>query len=252
MRVLLVGDLHGQIGRFAASLAAWCKPLRLDACCQVGDFGFHRRQWGRFTGTLAVPVHAVCGNHEDHGWLRRCERHGLVDDWRQRNLHYQARGSVVDLDGATVGFIGGALNIDCRQRGSRRRHTTNYLLEDEADRALAAFTAQPPSLIVSHSCPAGIGLGMRGNPALAAEVLRFVTWAGYDAGPEGDCGERQLERLWHGLTARPPLWIFGHFHQYRTTAVDDTRFLCLPNIETPEPLVVWDTRSGTVELLAVP
>lgn len=251
MRILLLGDVHAQHELLAGHLARWHRRHGLDACIQVGDFGFYRQHWGRCRLRFPIPIHAICGNHENHRWLRKMIRRGAQGEWRERGLIYQPRGSMIRLDGVRIGFLGGALNIDRPQRGFRRWRTTNYIVSDETNTALDHFDREQPDLIVTHSCPSGIGIGLRGNPALAADVLRHVTWAGYCAGPQDDCGEAELTRLWRGLRHRPPLWVFGHFHQHWDIAIEETRFLCVPCLESGQPLAIYDTRTRAVEWVAV-
>jgi len=249
MKILLLGDVHAQHALLARHLARWQRLYGLDACIQVGDFGFFKRHWGRSTVSFPIPVHAICGNHEDHRWLRKANTRGLLAAWSQRGLIYQPRGSVLELGGTCIGFLGGALNIDRPQRGFRRWQTTNYILEQETDAALHAFDRLRPQLIVTHSCPGDIGIGMRGNPALALDVLRHITWAGFSAGPQDDCGEQELTRLWQGLNYHPACWIFGHFHQHRDVQIDQTRFLCVPCFESGEPLAIYDTEAACLALV---
>ena len=47
--------------------------LGIEAAIQVGDFGFHKQFLGRRAPLprFRVPVHAICGNHENHAWLQR-------------------------------------------------------------------------------------------------------------------------------------------------------------------------------------
>ena len=91
----------------------------------------------------------------------------------------------------------------------------NWVTHGDVQRALTAFTATPPELVIAHSCPAGIGVGITGAQSLIEEVDRFITRSGHHAGPYHDCGEGGLTSLWHALPVRPRHWLFGHFHQLR-------------------------------------
>jgi hypothetical protein len=104
---------------------------------------------------------------------------------------------------------------------------SNWVSGADVDRAVAAYTATPPDLLVTHSCPARIGVGMVGAPSLADDVEHFVRRAGFSSGPSHDCGEGGLTDLWNRLPRRPALWVFGHFHRVHQRRVGDTIFTCV-------------------------
>lgn len=245
MLVALLGDAHGDLVLLARRTAE-AAEAGAGAAIQLGDLGFRDdllgpgRPWPR----LPIPVLALCGNHEDHAFLRRARASGLAAAWAAHGLCYQPRGSLARLGGRTVGFLGGALHADRPQDPDR----ANLPVAAEIDAALAAFAVRPPDLIATHSCPPGIGVGMHGSPALALGVLRHVVQAGFDPGPGDDCGEPALARLWHGLRRRPALWVFGHFHLAHQAVVEGTRFACVPDLPQPE-LTLWDTISGSLVLI---
>jgi hypothetical protein len=130
-----------------------------------------------------------------------------------------------------IGFCGGALHVDQPQVGSSEHGTTNWVTDQEADKAAAMFAMHRSDLIVTHSCPHSIGVGMQGNPYLEEEVERHVTRRGFSAGPLSDCGEPGLLELWKRLRYRPREWVFGHFHQHRVSQVDGVRFRCIGAID---------------------
>ena len=101
------------------------------------------------------------------------------------------------------------------------------MTEGDVERASTAFVATPPDLLVTHSCPAGIGVGMEGARSLNEDVERFIKRAGHHSGPFHDCGEGGLTALWHRLSQRPPTWIFGHFHCIHDRTVVETLFVCV-------------------------
>jgi hypothetical protein len=242
MRIAIVGDVHGDFETLDALLRQASAWYGIDAAVQVGDFGFYEdRLPAQPRFRFPVPVHAVCGNHEDHDYLARAGRDGLMQGWAAANLFYQARASVVQIGSLCLGFIGGALHMNQPQR----RHGGNLITPDQTDRAVASFALARPEVIVTHSCPAGIGIGMQSAPERAWGVTEHVLLAGYDPGPHHDCGEVELTHLWRRLPHRPRLWCFGHFHQHRDVVIEGTRFLCLPRIDPSQPLNVWDTASGT-------
>lgn len=247
MRVLLVGDVHGQHRRLAASLGRAQADFRIAAAIQVGDFGFYRDLMARTREErlrFPVPLHVIDGNHEDHRWLRRALLTGASRAWRQElNLLYQPRPSVTRLGASRVGFLGGALHVDRPQKHNLWSGVPNYILRRSREHAAALFNQERPELIVTHSCPSRIGIGLHGPPEMQPGVAEHITAAGFDAGPEDDCGEVELARLWLDLSYRPRAWVFGHFHRPHQATVEGTRFVCVgDDLDSPaRTLVLWDT-----------
>lgn len=256
MRVLIVGDVHGQHQRLGALLRQVRVDYRIEAAIQVGDFGFSRAGLAGATAAalpFPVPLHVIDGNHDDHAWLHRALRAGAADAWkRDLNLIYQARGSVARLGGSKAGFLGGALHVDRPQRHGWRGRWSNYIPRRQREEAARCFNAEQPELIVTHSCPARIGIGMRGSETMAFAVAENIRAAGFDPGPPDDCGETELSHLWRDLRYRPRAWVFGHFHGAHQADIEGTRFACVDNdSEAPgHPLILWDTEER--RLLSVP
>ncbi len=252
MRVLIVGDIHGRYGQLAAALREAQVNYRIDAAIQVGDFGFTRdglRGLRQERLRFPLPVHAIDGNHEDHAWLHRAVLLGAPRAWQQElNLVYQPRPSVVALGGSHVGFLGGALHVDRPQRHNVRSGFPNYILQRQRERAAALFNRERCELIVTHSCPAGIGIGLRASSEHEHTVGLHVQGAGFDPGPVDDCGEVELGRLWEQLEYRPQAWVFGHFHRAHQATIGGTRFFALDDqIDAPSRrLAIWDTEEKKV------
>jgi len=247
MRVLVVGDVHGRHRELIAVLRQAQADYRVAAAIQVGDFGFNREAIGRLIADarpFPVPLHVIDGNHEDHRWLRRAVLTGAAGGWRgELNLFFQPRSSIVRFGSSKVGFIGGALNADRPQRHNLFGGFPNYILRRQRQHAITLFNRERPELVVTHSCPAGIGLGLRGSPGLELEVAEHIAAAGFDPGPRDDRGETELSRLWAGLRYRPRAWVFGHFHRSHQALIEGTRFVCVDDdLAAPDRLLaIWDT-----------
>jgi hypothetical protein len=169
---------------------------------------------------------------------------GATRAWREElNLWYQPRPSVARLGGAVVGFLGGALHVDRPQRHNLLAGLPNYILRRQRERAASLFNRERCDLVVTHSCPAGIGIGMRAAAEHAAAVGEHVRAAGFEAGPAEDCGEVELARLWEELQPRPGAWVFGHFHRTHQAVIAGTRFFAVDDrLEGPDRLLtLWDT-----------
>jgi predicted phosphodiesterase len=247
MRILIIGDVHGQHAALAAHLRDIQSHYGIGAALQVGDFGFDKENIKRLRAErirFPVPLHAIDGNHEDHAWLRRAMLTGAVRHWGdEANLIYQPRPSLATIGGSTIGFLGGALHVDRPQRHNLLSRFPNYITRSQREHAVALFNRHRPDLVVTHSCPAGIGIGLRGAPDLQHGVAEYIVKHGFDPGPANDCGEVELQRLWQALAYRPRAWVFGHFHQPHEATIDGTRFLCVgdESADRGETLVLWDT-----------
>jgi Icc-related predicted phosphoesterase len=112
--ILLLGDIHGNVGtlRYAIEKAVECGATAL---IQVGDFGLFPKG-GQYTGFYRVckespiPVYFIEGNHDDCSrWVQYTEVTRVFDD---ANLFYVPRGTVMEIDGKMIAFMGGAASID--------------------------------------------------------------------------------------------------------------------------------------------
>jgi Calcineurin-like phosphoesterase len=244
MRILVLGDCHGRLGHVARACENAARTHGIEAAIQVGDFGFYPRVIDGYLRTdglrFSVPLYAIDGNHEDHQWLKAAHLSGVSRSWESHNLFYQGRGTVARLGGLSIGFIGGALHVDRPQEWAGRRDAnsareaipqdpewSNWITTADRNRALMEFRATVPDVVVTHSCPAGIGIGMTGLPELSEDVKRYVLNAGFFSGPDEDCGDGALAEVWDGLFVRPKAWIYGHFHCVHEKTLGDTRFTCV-------------------------
>lgn len=267
MKLLILGDCHGHFDLVNEACQAAELAFDVKAALQVGDFGLfpkliHQLVSGEF-GPFSIPVHVIDGNHEDHSWICKSVANGHRSMWDNANLHFHPRGTTMEIDGACVGFIGGALHADRRQKWadmwkplpvnckSRRVPIdpmwANWVTGGDVDRALSTFSEHVPDLIVSHSCPAGIGIGMSGALSLIEDAEKFITRPGFHGGTFDDCGEGNLTRLWRRLPKKPTHWVFGHFHTMRDVTIDNTRFLCVGSTDNTDGIlgvrpVIYDTQ----------
>lgn len=273
MKIIILGDTHGRFDLVREACQTAEIAYGIDAAIQVGDFGLFPKPLHRLCSgecdPFPVPVHVIDGNHEDHAWIHESKNNGHREAWAQANLHFHPRGTTMTIDGTTIGFVGGALHADRRQEwagmwqpsasatSSRRIPPAptwaNWVTDGDVDRAVSTFTDNPPNLIVSHSCPAGIGIGMTGALHLVNDADRFITRPGFSAGPFHDCGEGNLTRLWQRLPRKPAHWVFGHFHTVHDMTIGNTRFLCVGSTDDSDGSpgiypVIYDTQSQSMWL----
>jgi len=252
MKILVLGDVHGNFYDVEFILAQAVSKFGIDMCIQVGDFGFYPRTFASYSKKFQVPLFAIDGNHEDHDWLKKNVQ---INDWKEtRNLTYIPRGTTWELDDLKIGFLGGACNVDRAQEGSTKRKTTNYPLNSEILDAIKKFNDLGQlDILITHSCPHSIGVGMHGHPVFLESVEKYITRPlGVSTGPLHDCGEETLRVLWNGLKIKPKQWIFGHFHCYHQKQVQNTMFTCVGAGDSAGghdftiPFIL-DTKAGTFE-----
>lgn len=240
MRIGFFGDIHGRLLKFHHLLQKVIEEYQISVAIQVGDFGVSKKLIGILDslGGFPIPVHFVDGNHEDFRFLWRAVKKGVHREWKKNNLYYQPRGSTLVIQGVKIGFFGGALNVGSPQKIIKG----NVITTDEINRAVSTFSRFSPDILITHSCPAGIGVGMQGLEMHYWGVVNHILMAGFNPGPTADCGETQHTQLWNQMLQHPKLWVYGHFHERKIIEVEDTMFVSLPRLEHYKKYIIWDTQ----------
>jgi hypothetical protein len=123
--------------------------------------------------------------------------------------------------------MGGAFNVD-RPQHHYGADLYNYPSKEDIDYFANNVNGMDGvDLMVTHSCPHSIGVGIVGDPFFIPGVNAFIKDNGFTVGPLSDCGDSFLTDLWNQLTVKPKNWIFGHMHQHKHTLVGDTNFYCV-------------------------
>lgn len=252
-KILILGDSHGNIyDIYVLQKQVIALNIGIESCIQVGDFGFYSQVFDKFNYKLPLKTYAIDGNHEDHAWLK-AQDHGAWD--KNLNLKFVPRGTVLDISGSKIGFCGGALNVDRPQGGSTKNRTTNYILNSEVLESIETFNkAGRLDLMVTHSCPHSIGIGMTGHPMFFESIIKYCTEKGHDVGPNHDAGDAALREIWQALTVKPGVWAFGHWHQRLCKWVGCTDFYCVGSSDGSDGKnyvnpFVYDTTSNKMEVL---
>lgn len=257
-KILLLSDCHGNFSDLIRLQLEVIKTnLGVDLCIQVGDFGFYERCFGTLNKMnikkFPLKTFAVQGNHEDHTWLME-QNH---KEWEEKhNLFFKPKGSIEEIDGNIIAFLGCALNVDRAQEGSTNKRTTNYILDIEIHEALEKFLKYPQlDLMVTHTCPHSIGIGMTGSPIFIESITKFCHDKGHSTGNIWDCGDGPLTRLYRSLKTagvKIPNWIFGHMHKIHYKMVDDTHFYCLGSSDDSDGTYIkhpfiYDTKTKRID-----
>lgn len=236
MKYLVLGDSHGNWYDINVIISQAIKKYKIDACIQVGDFGFYPMYFenNRYL-KFPIPVYAIDGNHENHEFIKKSISNGTIKSWKDDyNIEYVPRGTVWQIEDMKIGFMGGAMNVDSSQKGSSKKRTTNYPLNVEIREAIKTFNEVGKlDIMFTHSCPHSIGVGMQGSSYFLESIQKHIEIPfGISTGPLQDCGEQSLKNLWDGLVEKPTNWVFGHFHTLKNSKVDNTWFTCVGVVDS--------------------
>lgn len=212
MKILIVGDIHGDWGKLNALITKKQPYIVL----QCGDFGWWPKMevskpvlYGRqkiWTLKGVKPngskVYWCDGNHEQHPEL--CQD-ALIHEVYE-NVYHASRGSVLTLpDGRVVLFVGGADSIDKGQRTiGHDWYSEENISWNQFDMAMALDCRV--DIVISHTCPGSFDV----------------------VGSEGkyhDSNRIALDMILEKY--KPSLWYFGHWHKHQSGKHGDTYWNCL-------------------------
>jgi len=103
-----IGDVHRAFDRLAGAVAEF--PANVDVAIQVGDLGLHSDDLsptGRGVPPLVRPVYYITGNHDHEPTYRGITRPTEMAP----NLLFVPRGTVLELDGRRIAFLGGGDSV---------------------------------------------------------------------------------------------------------------------------------------------
>ncbi|HEY7907515.1 MAG TPA: metallophosphoesterase [Thermomicrobiales bacterium] len=232
MRVLLIGDLHGEIsaiGRIVATLERRF-DFAPDLLVQVGDWGFFADmgEWSRvLRGEIAlpqIPAYVVHGNHD--GYAETMAAMAGIASLPQ--LHVFPPGGdcwIAEVGSEPIALLGlgGAYDAPTTT-------PSNGIPFSERDPAIALErweAAGEPAidLLITHEAPTGCG-------ALGERRYRSP-WR------SGSPGIRQL---WERVN--PPLVVCGHYHQ-ELTHIEGSRTLRVLSL-AGEGAAIYDTATHRI------
>lgn len=155
--IVLMGDLHGDF----LYLPTMLKDVPKDATIiQVGDFGFwpgtyrdhYSDQWVHYWRQCRWEgkFYFIDGNHEYHPGLRHSE---ITEVWP--GAHFIPRGHVMEIDGLTIGFMGGAASIDSLYRTAGKDWFPEELITQVQFETLYNQDVEL-DLLVTHTPPASV------------------------------------------------------------------------------------------------
>ena len=200
MKIMVLGDVHGEWG----SMNVLINKKHPDIVLQCGDFGYwpnmkeEKRKpfwWDdKKYGTRELhprpspgcQLYWCDGNHDDHWSLR-----DRTTDVFWPNVTYMPRGTIKEIDGRKIMFVGGAQSTDKESR----KFGYDWFPEEVV--SMSDFAKFPPAtkvdIVISHTCPWEF-------------VMRDVT----NDGRGNDCSRTALSHVLEAYA--PDRWFFGHWH----------------------------------------
>ena len=206
--ILLLGDIHGDYKTLERAIDLAHKS-DAKAIIQVGDFGLfsgygmaNESHFRKVLTTSKVPVYFIDGNHDDcDRWLEYTE---VTEVLTGSNLFYVPRGTVMELDGRTVAFMGGAASIDKAWRLQDGAHWTEKenISPQEVLNLYNNANGKKIDLFITHCPPHSVIEENFDNRAkLFFEV--GLDWT--------DPNQLAIEVMWHKLGT--PMIYSGHMHR---------------------------------------
>lgn len=202
--ILLLGDIHGNVHVLKAAIRKAVQE-GATAVIQVGDFGLMQGKgidasFYNATKDSPIPVYFIEGNHDD------CTRWIAYEEvsrvWHDANLWYVPRGTVTEIDGRTIAFMGGAASIDKQYRLNNNMHWDENELLTEGQINKLLISDRKVDMFITH-CPPDSVVEEHFNPVNKLYFGVGLDWI--------DPTQKQIENIWHVLGT--PMIYSGHMHR---------------------------------------
>lgn len=218
MSIIYAGDVHGRV-KDLGNIIQSAESKGVSAIIQVGDFcfGFPEDEWPKFFEKRArqkkwtVPIYTCLGNHDNWDlFYQLLEEKGFpdkVEPYPGSGFYIVPRGTILEIDGISHLFLGGAESTDRHRRTVGEtwweREEPNWKDFENFHKALEE---KKPDTVVAHEAPLRVELyRVRRNQSYTPKMMESVL--------------RMSEH-------QPKRWYFGHFHLLEQWKIEKTRFLC--------------------------
>lgn len=221
MKVIFVGDVHGNIDKFIEII----QPLNPDVVIQVGDFGVWpdlnivdratRKHGGAgdfpryFSENKGLPFLTIFthGNHEDMQFLEKKKDTNVLE-----NLKYIHTG-IFKLGKTKIAFLGGNYSFKHKHPRQIKPWDADTLKNKQFD------------ILVTHEC------------AIDTPVKVF--------GPLNKIGDKTLSPGSPDIreiieTSNPKYHFHGHYHQIVNTSIGNTKIVGLNSVPHPGCYFILD------------
>lgn len=202
--ITVFGDVHGHIPIFRDMIK---KVPEDHTIIQVGDMGIWPNSIRQFELGFPRPVYFIDGNHEFFPYLNGISEIREIHP----NLFYVPRGTVTELDGRKILFLGGAESPDKQWRTPG----VSWFPEEsitQADLYRIPEDVETVDLMITHTPPYSVIHHLKGG----------------DTPDHWNRSSKVVESVWTGLD-KPPL-VCGHMHFRKTVGVVEI----LPELGTLE------------------
>jgi hypothetical protein len=198
----ILGDIHGDFFVLGEKVRQ-AKEKGAVAVIQVGDFGYYPRLIAKLRQLdLVLPVYWIDGNHEAHEYF--------LDDPNTQthtNVMFVPRGSVIEIDGRRIAFMGGASSVDKESRLMYGMHWS--VLENIRPRDVSRMQEElakvnnKVDMFISHVPPQSV-IQNNFDPRTLRDFFGLpLTWRD----PDADV----IESLWNDMGGIP--MYCGHMHR---------------------------------------
>jgi predicted phosphodiesterase len=237
MTILYLGDCHG-IANSISHLDQKANARGINYIIQVGDFGTFfpsRNQRKKFAhdgvirqwrsdgldfwiekrakrGKWHTKILTCGGNHDNWTVFDRLEEEqgypDMVELYPGSGVYYIPRNTIINLDGITHLFLGGALSID-KYRRTEGLDLWEYREEpnrEEFELFFRRLESYKPDTIVTHEAPLRVPVEKRYRKASTSP--------------------RMFEHAIKMSKYKPKRWYFGHHHVLDKWKIKGTKFYC--------------------------
>lgn len=196
--MLLIGDCHGLIGQYR-NIVEHLEGEGIHSIL-LGELGFKKEHDWFLNSSLSKHNKILFGNHDYFPYL---------------NNPYSL-GRFSEIPRYKMFAIAGGYSIDKQWRLEGRdwfREEEMTCTEEEA--CFKAYSRCKPEIVISHDGP----------NTIINEMFNYSYRF-----PNGERTNKFLDYLLQ--THRPKLWVFAHHHKSKDKTLENTRFICLNELQT--------------------
>jgi len=191
--ITIIGDVHGKYQNYLNIVK------NHEYTIQLGDYGFNYESLKDIDHNNHL---IIGGNHDNYDKVNSVPNY--LGDY----------GYTVNFNGLNFFYYRGAYSIDRQDRTiGINWWEQEQVTIDQFMKARELYREIKPDIVLTHDCP---DFMVRDYIGPYARVYENITnWA---------LGE--LYKI-----HQPKLWIHGHYHQSKTTVYENTKFICLDELE---------------------